>query len=259
MMNEKNTILNQSLEKSINIIEAMAAENGSIRLKDLAEKVDIPACTALRIVNTLAKYGYVYQDEATARYGLTLKFAEIGEAVASTLDLRTLIHPYLVRLSGQVHEAACLAVEDNMEVMYIDVVDGPDSILQVAQRIGKRAPMHSTGVGKLMLLEYSPEKLEQLAAKKGLNALTKHTITAKQELIRELQDVRAKGYAMDNEECEIGVRCVAAPIKRFGGKTVAAISISGPIFRMTMDRIRELAPQIQAAAQEISTLLAASE
>ena len=143
-----------------------------------------------------------------------------------------------------------------MEVVYTDVVDGPDSMLKIMQRIGKRAPMHSTGIGKLLLLNYSEEQLDEYIAAKGLPALTPNTLVTKQALAAKLEEIRGQGYALDDEECELGARCVAAPVRDYTGRIVAGISISGPISRMTMEHIREVAPVVTGTAAQISKALA---
>ena len=122
------------------------------------------------------------------------------------------------------------------------------------QRIGKIAPLHSTGVGKCLLLDYSEPQIVQLVAK-GLTALTKNTITTGGDLLTELAKVRKQGYSEDKEECEIGVRCVAAPVRDYSGKVVAAISTSGPTHRLTADKLKLIRTELPAVAAAISKRL----
>lgn len=256
---EKQTRLNQSVEKTLQIIEAMANAREPVRLGDLAREVDMPASTALRMVGTLVEHRYAYQDPVTLRYALTMKFAQIGAMVSARFSIRDIARPTLVELSRRCDESSCLAIEEDMEVIYLDVVDGPDGMLKITQRIGKRAPMHSTGVGKLMLTQYPPARLQALVEKKGLLRLTPHTKSTPEELTKELDAVRAQGYALDDEECELGARCIAAPIRDYEGRITAAISVSGPVSRMTRARILELVPLVTDAARRISTALACPE
>ena len=151
-MTAKLSKLNQSVEKVLQIIEIMAHERQPMRLQDVAAGCGMPASTVLRMLNTLLVYGYVNQDPHSLRYSLSLKFAQIGSRVCEQVSLRDIVHPLLAELSRECREASCLAIEEDMEVVYTDVVDGPDSMLKIMQRIGKRAPMHSTGIGKLLLL-----------------------------------------------------------------------------------------------------------
>ena len=105
-------------------------------------------------------------------------------------------------------------------------------MIKTMQRIGNRAPMHCTGVGKLLLLNHKESYIDKMIEKKGLQKFTDNTITTKRELLKELETVRKQGYAFDNEECEIGARCISLPVRDFSGKVVAGISVTGPIFRM---------------------------
>ena len=146
-----------------------------------------------------------------------------------------------------------------MELIYTDVVDGPDNMLRIMQRIGKRAPLHSTGIGKLLLLNYNNKQLNELITTKGLTALTPNTLVTREALVEKLEQIRAQGYALDDEECELGARCVAAPIQDYTGKVVAGISISGPVSRLTKEYIQVIIPVVRETAARISKLLACPE
>jgi len=250
---------NQSVEKVFQIIEIMAQSREPLRLQDISQKVEMPASTTLRLINTLVNNGYAYQDPSTLRYSLSLKFMHIGSLVSSQLTIRDISHPYLVELSKKCKESVCIAIEQDMEAIYLDVIDGPDGMLRITQRIGKRAPIHSTGVGKLMLLNYDSNQLDYMINVKGLPALTPHTITTKKELLAELERIKIQGYALDNEECELGARCISAGIKDYTGSIVAAISISGPVTRMSMDYIEIIKNTVIGTAKKISELLAYNE
>ena len=156
-----------------------------------------------------------------------------------------------MELADRCQESACLAIDQDMMVVYVDVVDGPDNMLKTMQRIGKRAPLHSTGVGKALLIDYSNHEIEHMI-KKGLTPLTPHTITTKEDLIAELEKIRKKGYAIDDEECEIGARCVAAPIWDYTGRVVAGISVSGPVSRMNIEKIEYVQTIIKEIASKAS-------
>ena len=248
--------MNQSVEKVLQIIEAMAAEHHPMRLQDIALKCDMPPSTALRMLTTLRIYGYVNQDPNNSQYSLSLKFAQLGSQVSEHSSLRPLAHPLLVELSQWCQEASCLAIEEDMELVYIDVVDGPDSMLKILQRIGKRAPLHSTGIGKLLLLNYTGKQLNEFIARKGLQALTPNTLVTKEALIHKLEEIRQLGYALDDEECELGARCVAAPVRDYTGRIIAGVSISGPISRLSMERISVVAPVVVETADKLSRLMA---
>jgi DNA-binding IclR family transcriptional regulator len=141
-----------------------------------------------------------------------------------------------------------------MKVVYIDVVEGPDQMIRSMQRIGSVAPLHCTAVGKLFLSEYSPEKFEKFIAA-GLARFTPNTLTSKALLEKELAQLRRRGYAVDNEECEIGARCVSCPVRDHAGKIIAGISVTGPAIRLTDELISEKINRLLKAANELSRLL----
>jgi IclR family KDG regulon transcriptional repressor len=229
---------NQSVEKVFQIIEIMAKDNGPMRLQDISLKVKMPASTVMRLLNTLMLDKYVNQNSETLRYSLSLKFCQISDSIHSQFSIRDVVRPYLLELSEKCQESACLAIEEDMMLVYIDVAEGPDKMLRTMQRIGKSAPLHSTGIGKLLLLNYDDEKLKVLSEKKGLTQLTKNTITSIKPLKEELKNIASLGYAFDKEECEVGAKCIAAPIRDYTGKVIAGISVSGPISRITPKKIQ---------------------
>jgi len=254
-LRERLTKKNQSIEKMFNIIETMADNHGPMRLQDISRKVKYPASTVLRMLNSMVSCGYVYQDADTLKYSLSPKFSKIGEAVRSQYRIQDIVRPHLIELTERCHESSCLAIEDNMMVVYLDVVESADKMLRTFQKIGKEAPMHCTGVGKLLLLNYSPSQIKEFVEKKGLEMLTQNTITTYEELLEELETVRQQGYAMDNEECEDGARCIAAPIRDYSGKIIAGISISGPTNRITLKRIKPLKDILLEISSRISEKL----
>ncbi len=249
---EKRSKSNQSVEKVLQIIEIMAHARGPLRLLEIAQAANIPASTTLRMVNTLVECGYAFQKKDTLRYGLTLQFARIGSQIRGQLSLRDCARPIMEELSAQCKEACCLAVEENSEVVYIELVDGPDNVLRIMQYIGKRAPMHCTGIGKLLLLNKSEAEIRRLMERTGMKKFTENTLTTPEALLKELEQVRRQGWAMDNEECELGARCVAASIRDYTGNVIAGLSISGPSTRLTMESCQEIAQAIKRAGDLIS-------
>lgn len=246
---------NQSVGKALKIIEILGGTREPMRLMDIAALAQMPSSTALRMIATLTEYGYIAQESDSQKYYLTLKLARIGATAASRFNIREVVHPYLTRLSRDCEEASCVAVDSDMTALYVDVVDGPDSILKITQHIGKLSPLHCTGVGKCLLLNYDEDALDAFIEKKGLPAFTPKTITSKERLLEELQVIRQRGYAIDNEECELGVRCIACGISDHSGSIAAAISISGPVGRMTENRVIAISIPLIEASREISGLL----
>jgi DNA-binding IclR family transcriptional regulator len=202
------------------------------RLQDISRNLGIPQSTVLRFLSTYIDFGYVRQDAATASYYLTLKLAGLGSRTKANFPLRGSLEKYVKQIALYFNEAASLCVEENMQMVYIATAEGPDRMLQTLQRIGRVAPMHATGVGKLHLLNYTDEQLETLVKKRSFARFTPRTITELPALKKELEHIREKGYAVDNEECEAGVRCIAVPVRDYTGMVAAALSVSAPVARL---------------------------
>lgn len=254
-MSSKAVKRNSSIAKVLSIMEVMAESGGKMRLQDISARVSQPASTVLRYLNTLMDHGYADQDGETQRYYLTFKLSRIGDQVYRQLKIRDVVRPFLERLSMTFKESTSLAIEQKMDVVYIDVVDGPDHLLQALQRIGKVAPMHGTGVGKCLLSRRDEKGLDEYIQAKGLHRVTEHTIDNRAHLIEEINKVKQLGYAEDIEECEVGVRCLAAPIRDYTRNTIAAISTSGPIYRMTTEKVKDMRDELVQAAALISEKL----
>lgn len=250
------TKANHSVDKVLQIIETLAEAREPMRLIDISEKVKMPTSTILRMITSLMERGYAYQDPQTSRYGLSLRFAQIGYMVLDQFNIRNVVHPYLVNLVRECSESACLAIEQDMRITYLDVVENTDSMIKVRQSIGKYAPMHATGSGKVFLSQFTDDQLDELVARHGLPAYTSYTISSLSMLKKGLENVRAQGFAIDDQECELGVRCIAAPLVNYQNKVVGAISLSGPVSRMSYQRVEELSARLcETAAQISSTLL----
>lgn len=246
---------NQSVEKMLTIVEVMAASHGPMRLQDIAAAADLPASTALRFLVTLMGRDYVSQDRDTLRYSLTLRLCHLADLVKGQVGIREVARPHLVGLAQQCGESTCLAIEQDRTVVYVDVVEGPDSLLRTLQRIGRRAPLHSTGVGKVLLADWAPDAVGKLAAERGLEPLTPRTLTSLDALLAELERVRTAGFALDDEECEMGVRCVAAPVRDFTERVVASVSVTGPATRMSDAKIEQVRSALVESTRQMSRRL----
>ena len=251
-LEERLSKTNQSVEKAFSIIELLSKNKDPMRIQDISRELNINASTLVRFLTTLMKCGYVAQDQMTSRYFLTYKVCSIAYRVSSQPRLPETTHPFLKRLSESCNESVCLAVEQDMLAVYIDVVEGSDQMLRTTQRIGNVAPMHCTGVGKVLLMGYDEERLDRLIEERGLQHFTPNTLTSKESLMRELEEIRRRGYAYDNEECEIGSRCIAAPVRDYTGNIIAALSITGPIFRMGDEVLSQMLPVLLGMAKTLS-------
>lgn len=246
---------NQSLKKALDILEVMVDLTAPARLQDIAQKADMSPSTVLRFLNTFIDFGYAKQDPDTSLYYLTLKLADLGNRNRINYPFQGSLRKYIKDIAIHFNESSSLCIEDNMQMVYIATEEGPAHMLQTLSRIGRIAPMHSTGVGKIFLTQYSDAKLDELVKKRGLAKLTEKTITSLPELKAEIEKVRKQGYAFDEEECEIGVRCVAVPIKEYSGKIVAAMSISAPITRLTYERTNEIIRYLLDLSEQASAEL----
>lgn len=256
LIKEKSTLKNKTVAKALDVIEYLASVNNEpMRLQDIADGLSMNVSTALRYLTALCERGYVQQDPNTLRYNLTFKICSIANKVSANIRLYDIALPIMKQIASTFDESVCLAIEQDMTVVYIGIVEGPDQMLRTMQRIGNRAPMHCTGVGKLLLLNYNEEEIDKMIEQKGLTVFTKNTISTKESLLKELITVRQNGYAYDNEECEIGARCIAVPIRDYTRKIIACISVTGPIFRLTNEKINKNIGYLLKKSRELSNML----
>lgn len=245
MLRETPAASNQTAEKLLRVLEVLAQQQQPVKLMDLAREVKMNTSTCYRFLAALQNTGYVVQNQETGKYMLNLKLCGLAEMVKERTSVGNLLHCYVEEACKQFHESAHLVQEEGQKIVYIDNVTDSSQSLHIRQYIGKTAPMYCTGVGKLFLSEYTEDKLDKYIQDTELTQLTEHTLCTKEDITRALEFCRINGYSLDNEECEIGVRCVAVPIRNYTGKIVAGLSVSGPITRVTDEVI----------AQKISTLL----
>lgn len=249
---------NQSTLKALRIIEYLSARhNEPARLSDIARALEMNICTATRFLASLRQEGYVAQNASTQKYTLTAKLCSLANSVRDSLDIPSLAGPYLKELCTHFDESTCLAVEKEMEVVYTATVRNPSSVLRSTQRIGNRAPMHCTGVGKLLLLDKDSSYIDGLIAVKKLTPFTDKTITTRERLLRELSLIRQRGYSIDDGECELGVKCIAVPIYDSTNRIIAAMSVTGPENRISRLTERDIA-YIRDSATALSEELGAS-
>lgn len=252
---KKTSSANQSTEKAFMILELLAAARTPMRLRDISTTLGMNSSTASRFLASLQQYGYVIQEPETQRYHLTYKICRIANQFSSHVSISSITHPYLEQLSSEVNESVCLSIEQNMSTVYVDIATKPNHTLLSLHAVGNTGPMHCTAIGKLLLLNYSEKQIDEFIRIKGLERHTEHTITTKEQLLEELDRIRDRGCAYDNEECEIGVRCVALPIRDYTGAIVAGISVTGPTTRMTQSAIDGYLPFLRKASNGISTEL----
>lgn len=248
--------ISHSSDKLLAIIECIAENRVPIRLQELAEKSGVTQSTALRYLRTLQNANYVYQDETTLRYALTWKLCALTENLNSYLGLRNIASPFVNHLANDLQAGACLVVERDLQCLYLDCIDHPRALYTPLQYIGKNAPLHATGSGKLLLSALTDAQVDEYISTKGLKQYTKYTITDPAKLAEELQNIRKCGFAYDDQECELGLRCVSFPIHTYSGSIYAAISVFGNAEEMTVPDFQDhIHAELRKAAETISLRL----
>ncbi|MEH7376010.1 IclR family transcriptional regulator [Neobacillus drentensis] len=244
----------KSVSRALDIITLVSLKKGGLGVTEIANQIDINKSSVYRILSTLVKYGYIEQDEETTRYKLGYKLLEISSKLLESIDLRAEATPFLQQLEKETNEVIHLVVYDQGEVVYIEKLEGNET-LRMHSKVGKRASVHCTSVGKAILAYLPTSVVLDILERKGIARQTDKTITTKDAFIEELAKVKQKGYALDLEENEYGITCMAVPIFDHLGKVVAAVSISGPTIRMTEDRLTHLQPLMLYMGKQISARL----
>lgn len=247
---ERERYLNTSLAKALRVLDLFNGVEGGLSLTEIAQRLGTQPGSIYPIVYTLHKFGYLARDAETKKYHLGLHILALANQILSSLDVRERAKPVLKKLARALEVNAHLAVLYEDEVLYLDREEAAPSVV-IPSVIGRRVPPHCTALGKV-LLAHDQETLERVLAKGPLPALTANTITNPEVLRRELERVRAQGYAVDWEEFHEGNICVAAPVRDYRGKVVAAISVSLPKTRLAHDPLDRFVKDVTSAAFEIS-------
>ena len=242
-----------SLDKALNVLE-MIAQAGDTRLSALAKTTGYPPATIHRILGVLVRRRYVRQDPANRKYMLSLKCLEISSRVKDNLEIITAARPVMQKLVEKTGETVNLVSFEDMEAVYIDQISNTKSLLRMFTRVGARVPLHSSGVGKAFLSGRPPaEALDYFRSAKKVR-YTKNSLLEEDEFLRDLEATRTRGYAVDREEFEDGVGCIAAAITK-KGDVAGAMSISGPSSRLFGTNTERLAAEVVRSAEVISKQL----
>jgi len=236
----------QSIDRALQLLEHLADAGGSLRLGELETASGLPLPTIHRLMRALAHHGYVRQ-EASKRYSLGARLIRLGEIAGRTLGSWAL--PQLTELVVAIGETANMAVLDGDAVVYVAQVPSAHS-MRMFTEVGRRVSAHSTGVGKALLSLLTDDQVLALLHRTGMPVRTEHTITDPAKLLGELDHIRRQGWAVDDAEQEVGVRCVAVPLLSTPARV--AISVSGPSARVTAARVPQIAPILQRAAKALT-------
>jgi DNA-binding IclR family transcriptional regulator len=244
----------QSLERAFDLLEALSA-GGELGVTELANRTGLVPSTAHRLLHTLAKRGYVSQSSESGRYLLGYKVVEVASGLERRLDrLRVVARPHLERIQRATGETVNLVVLDADRVVYVDQVEGSRNV-RMFTTVGTSVPAHTTGAGKAILAAGPPEAAAALYGDRELERLTAHTLVTLEALEDDFVRIRRRGYAVDNEEHEEGVACVATPVFDHGGRPCAAISVSGPSARILHDNTAGLGALLVEQAAQVSAAL----
>lgn len=239
----------QVIDRMSQLLDAVAAYKQPVSLKFLCADTGLHPSTAYRILGSMAAHGFVERSEA-GDYRLGRRLAELGHRVSARLDVRAEAKKIMEGLRDEFGESINLTVREGDQVVYVERAI-PNRMMRVEQVVGSRAPLHVTAVGKMMLASGGEQAAEGYAERTGLPGLTKNTLTDLPQLKAELKRIQKQGYALDNEEAEIGVGCIGALVYNAEGEAVAGLSVSAPIER----RRDEWIPGLRNAAMELSARL----
>jgi IclR family transcriptional regulator, KDG regulon repressor len=243
----------RAVERALQILGCFDDQHQERGISEIAQAVDLHKATAHRIVTTLVNYGYLERAGDGQKYRLGLVLPELGFKVIRRMDLRREALPHMLQLVEQWDETCDLSIFDQGQVFYIEVVRG-NRALSIAAAVGQRLPAHCTASGKLFLSHLPSEALETFLSQ-PLHSYTEHTLTSKDELIKQLKAIRSQGYALDKEEMEEGVYAIAAPICNDQGKIVAAVSIPSPVSRWDKEREAGIIESLKQVTLSISRRL----
>jgi IclR family transcriptional regulator, acetate operon repressor len=237
----------QSVERAFELLEILATMGGTGGLGELAARADLPQPTIHRLARTLLGMGYVRQLP-NRRYTLGPRLIRLGESAGQLVGMWS--RPHLAELVERTGETANMALMDNDMAVYVAQAPSPHS-MRMFTEVGRRVYPHSTGVGKALLMQLPNDAVRALLARTGMPVATKNSHTTPDELLRDIELSRNRGYAVDEGEQEIGVRCFAVPVP--GAPSLTAISISGPAARVTLKSAMEVTPLLKRVARDIAS------
>jgi DNA-binding IclR family transcriptional regulator len=240
----------RAVERALAILLCFSQNTPELTLTQIAERVGLNKSTVHRLLGTLARNRFIQRDPATGAYRPGIRLMQFAYLMVERNDLRRYAAPFLHRLREQYRETVDLAILDNAEVVYLDVLESPQRV-KLAAAIGQRLPAFCTATGK-SLLAFMDEETIQRIMDNGMPKHTDCTITSRETFLENLRAIRAKGFAISEQEYEEEINAVAAPILDQHGLPIAAVAIAGPAYRLTRERMSEIGPSVVAATRDIS-------
>ncbi len=252
---EKSEYVVQAVDRALDILETFNYNEEELGVTELSHKLNLHKNNVFRLLASLETRGYIEQDKKTGNYRLGIKIFEVANVFLHHLGLRRQARPILEELVAKCNETAYLAVTDGTDVVYV-LMHETNHTVRVIPRLGHRLPAYCTASGKVQLSFESQDRLQELFKDHSLRKLTENTITDLDRLREHLAEVAHQGFAVDNEELEYGVCCVAAPVRDYSHKVVAGVGLSGPVSRFSPERIQtELVHLVKEAGVKISQRL----
>jgi len=242
-----------SVGRALDILDVFARHRGWVGVTEVSRELTLSFATTHHLVATLAHYGYLERDPRTRKYRLGIKLVEIGLSAVDEMPLPRAAQPVMDDLSMRLNESVNLAILDGNEVVYVGQ-SSTNRLVTFFTRLGQRASVHCTGVGKAMLSAVPEEVARRLVESSGFRRYTARTITDWESYWKELLEIKRAGYAIDHEEREEGVGCVAVPVFDLSGNVAGAISVSGPSGRI-LPKVDIISTQVMDGASEISQRL----
>jgi DNA-binding IclR family transcriptional regulator len=243
-----------AVERALNILESVAERPNGLSNSEISRKLAIPKSSASYILRTLERRGYLRREGQTGRYRLGLKILSLGRDAQSNLDIRDVAVPFMRSLVERVHLTAHLAVLDQGEAVYIEKIEAP-GFFKVNTWVGRRMYLHSTSVGKALLAWLPKQEVDTIVRQQGMKKRTPKTIHSVSRLLADLELVRERGYARDDEENSTGARCLGAPIVDAAGNVTAALGVSGTLTQVDEENVSRIAEALKETARRISRQL----
>lgn len=245
-----------ALRRGLAILDAFSSGQTELGVNEIARMLDMHKSTVSRLCSTLEEAGYLARDAVTDKYRLGARLQQLTGASWRNVELRSAARDVLHQLVETSGETVTMVVRDGLDVITIEVMEGP-AMVRMQARVGARTQVHASAAAKAVLASLDDDDLQRIIDAWPLARLTSRTITDKDELIRHLAVIRDRGYSIDNEEVETGLRCVGAPVRDHSGEVVAGIAISAPRFRLADDDYDRLGQAVRQAADAISARLGA--
>jgi DNA-binding IclR family transcriptional regulator len=243
-----------ALDRALTALELLASTKSGLTLPELSRRLDLPKSSMHSLLLTLERRGYLHRNPKTNRYLFGLQLFTLANMALSGIELREKAAPFLRVLMGRTRLTVHLVMLDRNEAVLIDKVE-PPNVYKLATWVGKRMDLHCTAVGKALLAHYTEAELDEMVKSRGLPRHNDNTICSPRKLKEDLARARRLGYSVEDEEDEIGYRCIGAAILDSGGKAIGAVSVSGDTGQISADNLAPIAEQVKQCAASVSSLL----